>query len=380
MATGSQVGTVCGLYLRESTKSRPAFVAGGFVREFATRLLRACGTEPLRLEAGIWVLPFSTPVFGAVADAVLRESGAVTLALHTTVSEVRTEGPRVVEVRSLAWNESLGVRPRVVVDCTGEATVAGLAGAGIETGASDQAPALVFSLADVESAQTECGLLEVRRELRRAVASGVLPAVCERLALIPGTNRDGRMDLKLNLAPADSERPLWKQVTSWERDTRALVLELHRFLVQNTATCRRARLTSVAPQLGVRSGRRIQGRAELADEDVLLARKSPLGVARGCWPMERWIKVGRPEMSYFDEGDYYEVALDCLRTAKPDNLFAAGRCFGAGAGAMSSARVVGTALATGWAAGTAAAFQAAGRPLDEAVETVRRQANEGAAP
>jgi hypothetical protein len=39
---------------------------------------------------------------------------------------------------------------------------------------------------------------------------------------------------------------------------------------------------------------------------------------------------------------------------------------------MTSARVIGTALATGWAAGTAAAFQASGRPLDDAVARIRK--------
>jgi hypothetical protein len=43
---------------------------------------------------------------------------------------------------------------------------------------------------------------------------------------------------------------------------------------------------------------------------------------------------------------------------------------------MTSARVIGTALATGWAAGTAAAFQARGRPLDEAVAEIRRPMNQ----
>ena len=40
---------------------------------------------------------------------------------------------------------------------------------------------------------------------------------------------------------------------------------------------------------------------------------------------------------------------------------------------MSSARVIGTALATGWAAGTVAAFQALDRPVESAVETIREQ-------
>ena len=149
--------------------------------------------------------------------------------------------------------------------------------------------------------------------------------------------------------------------------------QLGRFLVENVASCRNARLDSVAPQLGVRSGRRLQGRARLADEDVLGSRKSELGVARGCWAMERWGNGPRPEMKYFSEREYYDIPLDCLRAAELDNVLVAGRCLSAAPGAMTSARVIGTALATGWAAGIAAAFQALGRPLDDAIAAIRQQ-------
>jgi hypothetical protein len=88
--------------------------------------------------------------------------------------------------------------------------------------------------------------------------------------------------------------------------------------------------------------------------------------------MERWDHGLRPQMKYLPERDYYEIPLDCLRSAELDNLLAAGRCFSAEAGAMASARVIGTALATGWAAGTVAAFQSQGRTLEAAVEVIRK--------
>ena len=89
--------------------------------------------------------------------------------------------------------------------------------------------------------------------------------------------------------------------------------------------------------------------------------------------MERWGKSPRPEMTYFAERDYYDIPLDCLRPVELENVFVAGRCLSATTGAMTSARVIGTALATGWAAGTAAAFQASGRSLDDAVALIRKQ-------
>ena len=92
--------------------------------------------------------------------------------------------------------------------------------------------------------------------------------------------------------------------------------------------------------------------------------------------MERWTASPKPEMNYFAERDFYDIPFDCLRPAELENVFVAGRCLSAETGAMTSARVIGTALATGWAAGTAAAFQTSGRTLDDAVAQVQQQMKE----
>lgn len=372
LATTAQVGTICGLYLQDKTGANATPVSNGFANEFSLRLQNSGGTKPLRVDPGLWVLPYSPPTFARVADEILSESKNVKIILHATFGEARAENSRMNLVRALAWNEPLNFSPKTIVDCTGEATAAALAGANSENGGNDQAPALVFILENVDPGLAERGLLEVRRELRRAVESSSLPAICERLALVPGNGANGRLALKLSLLPANPDCALWQQVTDWERESRALLEPLHRFLVENVAAFKNARLDSVAPQLGVRSGRRILGRARLTDDEVLRTQKSLRGIARGCWPMERWGKSPRPEMTYFAERDFYDIPLDCLRPVELENVFVAGRCLSAETGAMTSARVIGTALATGWAAGTAAAFQAADRPLYEAVIAIQK--------
>jgi hypothetical protein len=373
LATTAQVGTICGLYLRDPAGTEAIPVAVGFPVEFAGRLQASSGTKPLCVDRGLWVLPYFPPDFARVADAVIGETKNVQLILHATVAEARAEKSRIIEVRALAWNESLQFHPTAVVDCTGEATAAALAGAAAESGATDQAPALVFVLENVDPGLAARGLLEVRRELRQAVQHGALPALCERLSLIPGSGAHGSCAFKLSLLPAGSALALWQQVTDWEREGRALLDPLVRYLKQHVTACGNARLASVAPQLGVRSGRRILGRARLTDEDVLKALKSADGIARGAWPKERWGNSPKPEMTYFAERDYYDIPLDCLRPAELDNVFVAGCCLSATTGAMTSARVIGTALATGWAAGTAAAFQASSRSLENAVAVIRKQ-------
>jgi hypothetical protein len=373
LATTAQVGTICGLYLQDKTGVAATPVAAGFAQEFSARLQTADRSKPLRIDPGLWVLPYSPPSFARVADALVSESENVKIILHATVSDVRAENSHIKSVRALAWNEPLNFFPKTIVDSSGEATAAALAGANSETGGCEQSPALVFIFENVDPALAGRGLLEVRRELRRAVQAGALPEICERLALIPGSYANGRLALKLSLLPANSQLALWQQVTDWEREARALLEPLHQFLMGNVAAFKNARLDSFAPQLGVRSGRRILGRARLTDENVLSTQKFPLGIARGCWPMERWGITPRPEMTYFAERDFYEIPLDCLRPVELENVFVAGRCLSAETGAMTSARVIGTALATGWAAGTAAVFQAAGKSLDDALAVIRKQ-------
>jgi hypothetical protein len=372
LASAAWVGTICGLYLRDTTGEKATPVANGFAQEFASRLQTVSDAKPLRVDSGLWVLPYCPPDFARTADAMVNELKNVTVILHATVAEAQAENRRLNAVRALAWNEPLRFRPAAVVDCTGEATAAALAGAGAENGGADQSPSLVFVLENVDSGLAARGLLEVRRELRQVIEKGNLPAICERLSLVPGSAGNGRIAFKLTMLPANPDRPFWQQITDWERESRSLLEPLRKFLAENVAACRDARLHSVAPQLGVRSGRRILGHARLTDQEVLEVKKSPLGIARGCWPMERWTSSPRPEMTYFAERDYYAIPLDCLRAAELDNVFVAGRCFSAETGAMTSARVIGTALATGWAAGTAAAFQVAGKSLEDTVTAIRR--------
>jgi len=87
LATTAQVGTICGLYLRDKTGTEATPVGGGFTQEFASRVQRAADTKPLRVDNGLWVLPYAPPAFARVADAVVSESGNITVVLHATVSE-----------------------------------------------------------------------------------------------------------------------------------------------------------------------------------------------------------------------------------------------------------------------------------------------------
>lgn len=375
-ATAGLVGTICGLHLRDAESERPALAMGGFAREFAERLAGAGETEPLRLNDGLWVLPYSPWTFMRLADDLVRETPNLELVYHATLTRADVEEGRLTRAQAMAWNTFINIRPGCVVDCTGEATAAALAGGATEEGMHDQAPAYVFVLENADPGFADRGFLDTLRALKRGVELGILPAGCDRIAMIPGTGRVGRVAFKLNLAPCADNCEAWRQVTEWERTGREMVDKIQGFLIENVGAFRHARLGLAAAQLGVRSGRRIAGRAVLSEHDVLACAKPEDGVARGCWPIESWGDSPRPAMTYFPERDYYEIPLDCLRARGLENVFTAGRCISATPLALASARVIGTALGTGWAAGTAAAFQAAGRPIAYALAILKAQLSE----
>ena len=98
-------------------------------------------------------------------------------------------------------------------------------------------------------------------------------------------------------------------------------------------------------------------------------------VALGAWGVE-WHDRTTFESSFVyppDKGTY-EIPLGCLTSRDTANLFAAGRLADADQKAGASLRVMGTAFATGQAAGVAAAlFAQEGRHDAQAVRKILRR-------
>jgi hypothetical protein len=99
-------------------------------------------------------------------------------------------------------------------------------------------------------------------------------------------------------------------------------------------------------------------------------------VARCGWPIEEHQAVGSTRYTPIAGCGFYDIPLDALRSVDRDNLWAAGRLTSCDQAAYCSLRVMGTAFATGHAAGVAAALSAdgSGTPAVAAVQReLRRQ-------
>jgi hypothetical protein len=138
-----------------------------------------------------------------------------------------------------------------------------------------------------------------------------------------------------------------------------------------------AYLVGTGPQIGIRESRHLVGRTTLTRDDVVAARRQPDAVVARCgWPIEEHEGVGKTRYTPIAGKSFYDIPLDALRSVDRPNLWAAGRLLSADKDAFCSARVMGTAFATGHAAGVAAALDARGRePLPSEVQGELRAQN-----
>ena len=117
--------------------------------------------------------------------------------------------------------------------------------------------------------------------------------------------------------------------------------------------------SGIAPRIGIRETRRVMGEYVLTKEDVMQARKREDGIGKGAHELDvHGSGVKHVRSTIKDEGSY-DIPYDCLVPRNVKNMFVAGRCFSSTRDAHSSARVMGTCMAMGQAAGTAAAWCAA---------------------
>jgi hypothetical protein len=362
MATAGLVGTICGLY-HTSTSGDPQLLNEGFAATFARRLMGMPGCDGPVRRGRTFVLPYSPFAFACLADELTAAAGDLDVYLQAWCTTVETRARRIEALCLSTWEGGMELVPRLVVDTSGDAIVAHAAGAATVTppAAERQFPSLVFVLQQVDTGALGGGArVALLRTLRAAEQEGRLPRGASHLALGPSV-QPGEVVCKLALECLASDGPGRRPwLTAAEQEGRRRALAVATFL-KTLPPFARAFVSHAAAQVGVRESRRLVGRYTLTCEDVLGGRRFDDGVARASWPIELW-EEGHAGASYayLDDGQTYDIPLRSLEAREPENLLVAGRCMSATHEALGSARVIGTCLAAGEAAGRAAARQASG--------------------
>lgn len=366
MAFSAQVHTMCGLYKLRDDESQPLeFANPGLPAEFAGRLLKSGGARPAVRMGRLDVLPHRPSALAFLADQLAAKTRGLEILLHTEIISVEKRGPDLLAgARLFCRGNFLEVETKSVVDGTGDAEAAALAGAAFESAPSDrlQRPAWIFGIFGVSPGAVSG---DARLALAHAVSSGVsegrLPVealgVGFREGMSPG-EAWGTIDLQAD--PYDPCSPeCLSRLESTGRRTAFAILD---FLKNCVPGFENSLPGPMPAQAGIRESRRIVGLAQLAEDDILAGRNQADAAAYAAWPLELRETAKGPKFRFPETNQPAAIPLGCLRARDFENLFMAGRCISTTHGAQASIRVTGTCLATGEAAGKAAAHFAASRP------------------
>ncbi|MCD6351216.1 MAG: FAD-dependent oxidoreductase [Armatimonadetes bacterium] len=326
---------------------------GGLEKEFLDRCAEVGGPEQAH----------HPEVMKAVLFQMLKDAGARVLLYTTAIAPLMHHGAvRGVVIYSKAGFQA--VRCKVAIDCTGDADIAARAGAPFQLGRGrdklTQAMTLMFLLGNVNTDQfpgkgrrgavTRQYVLAARQAgdfnipyagaaYCEKVIGGQHGVVNVNCVNVPGVDPLNPADL--SYAHIQAFDAAWKLVE---------------FFRKYVPGCEECYLVSSASFIGVRESRRILGEYVLTARDVLGSAVFDDGIARGFYPIDIHSADSRGDASGARLRAPYEIPYRCLVPRRVDNLLVAGRPISADHIAHGSLRVMGSTMALGQAAGTAAAL------------------------
>ena len=300
-----------------------------------------------------WIILLEPEAVKLALDRVLTKSGVAVL-LHTRVAAVGRTADRIESVTLAGMEGRRRVAAEAFVDATGDANLSLLAGLTCRTG-NDQghlqaisAPVLVGGRD--RSIPIDRGAVIAGFEAYNK--SGRYPAARTDGGIFTEVPRSGQMWwMMFDHAMPDLSS---ESFTKAEQAAREAAHDYVKVLRDHVPGFQNAYLASTGPQIGIRESRHPPARYDLTAEDLLTGRQRPDGVAKAVWPIENHAIPGKPVYSSIGGDGYADIPLDCLRAKGLENVYYAGRLIGADPIAYGSIRVMGTAFATGEAAGRAA--------------------------
>ncbi len=392
----------------------PTHVAHRGVFAQIERELRASG-EATRdgTTAMLW---FAPERLGMVYERLLTGSGGEVLYDATLVdvldapgadSATRPAPRRLRHLVVMTAQGMVGVEAGVMVDASGDAVLARLAGvptrSGDEAGAN-QVCSLRFTMGgiDVDAYRDYCLSLgdefsplksgfffesamvagrgfALEPLFRQGVAEGLLSEGDLRYYQafsVPG--KPGVMAFNCPHIPSLVSNTTARGRSAAIVEAHAAIDRLARFLRAKMPGFGSSFLVGVAPMLGVRESWRIDGVYRLTEQDYARQARFDDGLVRGDW----FIDVHSQSKGLFHQkgyqpGDYYEIPYRCFIAPQVSNLLVVGRCISTTFLMQASVRIIPTVIDMGDAVGCACALWAANGvpPLALSGVEVRRSAD-----
>ena len=350
MATGALVGPFMTVYDRDGNEK----IVGGIFDEIIEGLKKYDAVIPPEdVESGsvytsfiekyhAHVTPFNSFYLEIVLDEMVRGAGAKVLC-YTKFADCVTENGRISHVIFDGLEGLFAVSPKIVIDCTGNASVAACAGVptykGDEESGVPQPGTLMFEVGGVDDGGYE--------------AFGQRP---ERPVKAYRTPIKGRYKVNhyhvYNTDAADSE-----SMTDAHSMARHQVLDAFDVLRFKTTGFEKAEITQVAPVLGVRESRHIEGEYKISVSDVSCGTKFEDRIGVYGFGMDVHNRSERESGNFkIEVAEKYYIPYRSLLPKNCENLLVAGKTLSCESQAVGGMRCMPAAMSMGQAAGIAAAM------------------------
>ncbi|QIF05985.1 FAD-dependent oxidoreductase [Roseimicrobium sp. ORNL1] len=294
--------------------------------------------------------------FKVLLDRELQACGEKLKVLFNSVAcDAESSGGRITSVTIANKDGLVRIRPKVVIDCTGDADVAAWAGAPTEQSAEVQPLTLHFRIGHVQPTKGISALC--RTALLNAQQRGELPHFYgPGVGFTYGKDEVYIHGVRVPANPTDAA-----DLTRAEMQGRADALAMFRAWKAEVPAFKDSYFLEAYPWIGVRESRRLLGQHVLNEDDIMKGRSFDDAIATGCW----YLDLHPNKTTLGSANDFqpekvqpapYDIPYRSLLPQKIENLLVAGRCHSATRGAHASTRVTVTAMAMGEAAGCAAAL------------------------
>jgi hypothetical protein len=309
--------------------------------------------------------------FDLNAARLAQNSGAEIL-LHCLVMATKMRDQQVIAVSCATKAGRMELSGKVFVDATGDGDVAFMAGAEFEQGRPGdgllQPVSIMFRISGVdERSALRCGSEEQatatsingktwHEVVSEAQKNGLLPPTISVVRLY-ATHRKGERGVNATQVNGIDGTDV-RDLTRAELEGRQQADQVLAFLRQCAPGYSDAYISAMPAVVGVRETRRFLGTAYLDRHDLQEGRRRVDAVVRGAsFPIDIHNPAGAGQAEGFAaQVKPYDIPFGCLVPKRTDGLLLAGRCISGSHDAHASYRVMAIALATGAAAGAAAAL------------------------
>lgn len=384
MGTAGGVTNFAGLYGRRDGEMTQ--LVHGVADELLARIDALGGLNKPQdgMQGRIRVRSYDTSVYKCAADRLLLDAG-VELLFHALAAAVVMDGARIAALVVETKSGRQAIRANAFVDGSGDADVAAFAGVPFAVGdghGSGLFPSTMFRVGHVEAARALAAVGEFK------AINDLMAQVRERDPEAYRFPREGAI-LRPQIDPREWRANVTqirnaeggamngvdaRQLSDGEVEGRRQIGEFFRFLKAEVPGFEQSAIVEIAPQVGIRETRRIEGLYALSGEDILSSARFDDSIGINAWPMEMHA-AGRIEWAFprDERRTFNQLPWRMLVPRGVDNLLVAGRCASMTHEGQSAARASGGCFVMGQAAGTAAAALGAGRFAEVEVPALQRK-------